>query len=199
MKKILFALMIVFCMKSALAADPAIEYMRALSEDVITNGLQKTTNVAEREAFMRERFTKNLDLKSIGQFVLGTYWKKADKDQKQAFLDVFTELLTKTWTDRFGLYNGQTIQFTSVEPAQQKGQLYVNSEIQDKTPISLRWRVRPKDGKYLVIDIVIENVSMAISYRSEYTAFLQQHQGNLNDLIDELKKKVSTFKYGAKK
>ena len=38
-----------------------------------------------------------------------------------------------------------------------------------------------------------------MSYRNEYTAFLQQHQGKLQDLIDELKNKAENFKYSEKK
>lgn len=182
-----------------LASDSAIDFLQNLSKDVIENGIEGTHSLSEREAFMRQRFTTNLDLKSIGQFVLGTYWKKASDTEKQEFLSVFTELLTKTWTDRFGLYNGQTVKFISSRPAQQKNQFYVESEIQDKTPIALVWRVRSKNDTFLIIDISVEGVSMAMSYRSEYTTFLQQHQGRMADLISELKTKVKNFKYSAKK
>jgi phospholipid transport system substrate-binding protein len=127
--------------------------------------------------------------------VLGNYWKKADASQRQAFLDAFTQLQTKTWSDRFGMYSGQEVVFSGTRNAQGKNQLFVDSSIPGNPPIEIIWRVRPKNDGYVIIDIVIENVSMASSYRSEYTAFLQQHQGNLQALVDELKSKAENFKY----
>ena len=181
------------------AANPAIDFMNDLAQEVIEKGIQGTQTTTEREEFIREKFTKVLDLKAIGQFVLGTYWKKADEAQRNEFLNAFTELLTKTWSDRFGMYTGQEVVFSGTRNAQQKNQLYVDSSIPGNPPVEMIWRIRPKDKGYVIIDIVIEDVSMAMSYRSEYTTFLQQHQGNLQSLIDELKNKAENFKYSEKK
>jgi phospholipid transport system substrate-binding protein len=194
MRKLYLFLMLLWA-APVFASDPAIDFMNNLAQEVIEQGIQGTKTHEEREVFIREKFTTILDLKSIGQFVLGTYWKKADEIQRKAFLDAFTELQTKTWSDRFGMYSGQEVVFSGTRNAQGKNQLYVDSSIPGNPPIEIIWRVRPKNDGYVIIDIVIENVSMASSYRSEYTAFLQQHQGNLQALIDELKNKAGNFKY----
>ena len=68
---------------------------QAIAQEVIEKGIEGTKTTDEREAFIREKFTTVLDLKSIGQHVLGNYWKKADATQRQAFLDAFTQLQTK--------------------------------------------------------------------------------------------------------
>ena len=198
MRSLLCAIMLVLA-SPVWAADPAIDFMNDLAQEVIEKGIQGTQTIGEREAFVHEKFTKILDLKAIGQFVLGTYWKKADEAQRQEFLSAFTELLTKTWADRFSLYTGQEVVFSGTRNAQQKNQLYVDSSIAGDPPVEIIWRIRPKDKGYVIIDIVIEDVSMAMSYRSEYTTFLQQHQGKLQDLIDELKRKAENFKYSEKK
>ena len=194
MRKLYLFLMLLWA-APVFASDPAIDFMNNLAQEVIEQGIQGTKTHEEREACIREKFTTILDLKSIGQFVLGTYWKKADEAQRKAFLDAFTELQTKTWSDRFGMYSGQEVVFSGTRNAQGKNQLYVDSSIPGNPPIEIIWRVRPKNDGYVIIDIVIENVSMASSYRSEYTAFLQQHQGNLQALVDELKNKAENFKY----
>ena len=199
MYSLLCALMIAVAAPVWAAGNPAIDFMNDLAQEVIEKGIQGTNTIDEREAFVHEKFTKILDLKAIGQFVLGTYWKKADETQRQEFLSAFTDLLTKTWADRFGLYTGQEVIFSGTRNAQQKNQLYVDSSISGNPPVEIIWRIRPKDKGYVIIDIVIEDVSMAMSYRSEYTTFLQQHQGNLQALIDELKNKAENFKYSEKK
>ena len=40
-------------------------------------------------------------------------------------------------------------------------------------PITAEWRVRVIDGKYRIIDIAIEGISMAVTKRSEFSAVIQ--------------------------
>ena len=67
----------------------------------------------------------------------------------KAFLDAFTELQTKTWSDRFGMYSGQEVVFSGTRNAQGKNQLYVDSSIPGNPPIEIIWRVRPKNDGYV--------------------------------------------------
>ena len=194
MKKIILTLICALWTIPALCADPAIEFMDKLSKEIIEEGILSAKTTNEREAFFSEKFTKNLDLKNIAKYVLGVYWKKATPQEQEDFINAFTNLTTKTWTDRFGLYQGQDLVFLGTRNAPQN-QIYVDSKINDNPPVEVVWRLRQKDGTYKIIDIVIENVSMASSYRNEYVTFLQQHQSSIQALIDELNTKAKNFKY----
>ena len=95
----------------------------------------------------------------------------------------------KMTAERFGMYNGQEVKFYSERPAQGNNQVFVESSISSKDkPIQVIWRVREKDGKYSVLDIIVEGVSMTLTYRNEYTSYLQNH--TINDLIAELNKQA---------
>ena len=199
MKKIILTLVCVLWTLPALCADPAIDFLDKLSKEVIEQGVLAQKTIEEKEAFFREKFTTNLDLKNISKQVLGVYWKKATEQEKQDFIEAFTDLITKTWTDRFGLYQGQDIVFQGTRNTSQKNQIFVDSKINNDPPIEVTWRLRQKDGSYKIMDIVIEDVTMVVSYQKEYTTFLQQHQGSVQALIDELKTKVKNFKSSEKK
>ena len=198
MKKIILTLICALWAIPALCADPAIDFMDALSKEIIEKGVLAIKTNEEREAFFREKFTANLDLKNISKHVLGIYWKKATPQEQEDFIQAFTDLATKTWTDRFGMYQGQDIIFQGTRNAPQN-QIYVDSKINDNPPIEVIWRLRQKGNTYKIMDIVVEDVTMAASYRNEYTTFLQQHQGSVQALIDELKNKAKTFQYSEKK
>ena len=174
------------------AQNPAINFVDDLAEDIITNVLTAEVTPEQKLEKFRDAFTKAVDLKSVGQFVLGVYWRKASDEDKQAFLDAFTEFTTKTWADRFDMYNGQDILFTGVRNAE-RNQYYVDSHIEDKEPVEVIWRLRQKGDSYKIIDIIVEGVSMAMSYRNEYSAILQQNGGNVKALAEELQKKSAAF------
>ncbi|MBQ8558297.1 MAG: ABC transporter substrate-binding protein [Alphaproteobacteria bacterium] len=186
---------ILFLTQSATSAtDPAIDFVHKLADEIITDVLAAKKPMSEKLNVFRDKFQNALDLRYIGQFVLGVYWRKSDENMRDEFLDAFMEFTTKSWADKFNMYQGQKIVFNGVRNAQ-KGQLFVDSVIQNNPPVEVVWRIREKDGTYKIVDIIVEGVSMAMSYRNEYAAFLQTHNGDLYKLIDTLKSKSKEFKF----
>ena len=106
-------------------------------------------------------------------------------------------MTVKTWADRFDLYTGQEIIFQGTRNAE-RGQIYVDSVIQDDQPVEVIWRLRPSKDTYKIVDIVVEGVSMASTYRNDYRAFLQQNGNSVPALIAELKRKSAEFQPTAK-
>ncbi|MBP5343654.1 MAG: ABC transporter substrate-binding protein [Alphaproteobacteria bacterium] len=193
MKKLTALICAMMLSVSVMAAqNPAISFVDDLADDIISNVLTAEVTPEQKLETFRAAFTKAVDLKSVGQFVLGVYWRKANDADKQEFLDAFTEFTTKTWADRFDMYHGQDILFTGVRNAE-RNQYYVDSQIQDKEPVEVIWRLRQKGDSYKIIDIIVEGVSMAMSYRNEYSAVLQQNGGNVKALAEELRKKSAAF------
>jgi len=182
----------------ARAENPAIEFVHNTADMVINDILIADVSREEKLERFRTEFTQALDLKNIGQFVLGVYWRKATAEEKEDFLKAFMDLTTKTWADRFDMYHGQKIIFTGARNAE-GNQLYVDSTIQNNPPVEVIWRLKQKGDGYRIIDIIIEGVSMAMSYRNEYSAFLQNHGGQVRELIEELQTKEKQFVWSADK
>ena len=195
MKKIVAFIFSLFLISNiARAENPAITFVNSLADNVINNILTADVSQEEKMKRFKTEFETALDLKNIGQFVLGVYWRKASTEERSAFLDAFMDFTTKTWADRFNLYQGQKIVFTGARNAEKK-QLYVDSVIQNNPPVEVIWRLKQKDNSYRIIDIIIEGVSMAMSYRNEYSSFLQIHNGDVAALTQELKKRSDSFQW----
>ena len=199
MKKIIAFVMGLFLLSGvAKAENPAIDFVNRLAENIINNVLTADVSQDEKLTRFRAEFTEALDLKNIGQFVLGIYWRKATPTEREAFLKAFMDFTTKSWADRFDSYQGQKIVFSGVRNAD-KNQLYVDSTIQNNPPVEVIWRLKQKDNGYRIIDIIVEGVSMAMSYRNEYSAFLQTHGGSVDALARELQTKSDNFKWSEPK
>jgi phospholipid transport system substrate-binding protein len=57
-------------------------------------------------------------------------------------------------------------------------------------PAKVVWRVNETNGKLKVIDIIIENVSLAITARNEYTTYIKKSANGVQGLIDDLRQKT---------
>ena len=186
MKKIFVAVLgLLFWPIVVRAENPAIDFVNRLADNIINDVLTADVPQDEKLTRFRAEFTEALDLKNIGQFVLGIYWRKATPTEKEEFLKAFMDFTTKTWADRFDSYQGQKIVFSGVRNAE-RNQFYVDS-------------TKQKDNSYRIIDIIVEGVSMAMSYRNEYSAFLQTHGGSVRALTEELKNKSENFVWGEPK
>lgn len=198
MKKNIFGVLISCLMLTAFSASAAVDagQAKAFVEKVTQEGLVDiiNSNVSQQEKDRRfeKLFNEALDLKFIGQFVLGRYWRTATPEQKKGFIEVYRQLNVKTWSKRFDEFRGKKFIFNGTSPSSSANQIFVNSSVpmDQGNPASVVWRVKQSGNSFKIVDIIIENVSLAITARNEYTAFIKKSPNGIDGLIKDLKAKV---------
>jgi phospholipid transport system substrate-binding protein len=61
--------------------------------------------------------------------------------------------------------------------------------------VAVVWRLRSADGGFQVVDVVAEQVSMAITLRSEFTSVIQRNGGQVQALIERMQRKLAKGAY----
>lgn len=190
----LLGVLLLFAGNAAAEIDAA--KAEAFVKEVTTEGIEQIINAnipqAEKDARFAKLFNKALDLDFIGQFVLGRNWRTATPSQRAEFIKVYRQLNISTWSKRFDEFKGREFIFKGTSPSNSAGQVFVNSVVpmDQGEPAKVVWRVREKGGQYKIVDIIIENVSLAITARNEYTAFIKNNPGGVDALIANLKTKI---------
>ncbi len=165
-------------------------------KDVTKQGIEELVNSDISDSERRARFTKlfnqDLDLDFIGKFVLGRYWRTATPKQRNEFIDVYRKLNVQTWSERFNDFKGKHFEFLGTENSKSPDQVFVNTQVpmQEGKPASVKWRVKETNGNMRIVDIIIENVSLAQTSRSEYTSYIQKSPNGIDGLIADLKAKL---------
>lgn len=198
MKKSVFAAILasVFLFTTGARADVDVAKADAFVQKVTNEGIEDIINASVPQKVKDERFEKlfnsALDLDFIGQFVLGRYWKTATPEQRKAFIKVYRELNIKTWSARFDEFKGKNFKFVGSTPSNSKNQVFINSTVAmgEGEPAKVVWRVKQNGSTFKIVDIIIENVSLAITARNEYSAFIKNNAGGIDALIADLQKKV---------
>lgn len=198
MKKILSmaaALLVIFTTtaRADINAATAEKFIR----NVTTQGIEEIINsdvpMAEKDARFATLFNEYLDLNFIGRFVLGRYWKTATPKQRTEFISVYRQLNIKTWSKRFDEFKGKKFIFNGTSPSNSANQIFVNTSVpmDQGAPAKVIWRIKDTNGQLKIVDIIIENVSLAITARNEYTSYIKKSPNGVQDLIDDLRKKSS--------
>ena len=135
---------------------------------------------------------RGFDLRTIGRFILGRYWRRATRAERREFEHLFEDYIVATYAARLGRYKGETLVVGSAR-GDGNGDMLVNTEVIPRQGPAARveWRVRGNAGNYKIIDVVVEGVSMVITQRSEFASVIQRSGGQVAGLLDELRKKTS--------
>ena len=207
MKKVLT---ILFCLISftfpSLAADTADaqKFAKKLADDIITEVVNAKLPLSEKQETFRKIFMAAINVKKSAKFTLGRYAKTATPEQISEYTDALADNIIYTWTDRFSGYaNGLTTDDFVFETSRksENGDFYLTSKINlpdTENDIEVIWRISETKDKLKLADMIVEGVSMLMSYRNEYTAILQQNGGDLPALTEMLKKKNEAMKNPSK-
>ncbi len=172
-------------------AQKAEDFIKQVTTEGIEEIINSDVSSEEKDARFAKLFNEYLDLDFIGRFVLGRYWKTSTPKQRTAFIDVYREMNIKTWSKRFDEFKGKTFIFKGTTASNSANQIFVNTEVpmEQGAPAKVVWRVKETDGKFKVVDIIIENVSLAITARNEYTAYIKKSPDGVDGLIANLRQK----------
>ncbi len=154
-------------------------------------GFMANTELSEenREKEFRIMLEESFDMKTIGRFALGKYWRQATKEQKKEYLKLFENMIVNIYSRRFGDYNGEKFNVISARPTGAHDAIVASQIIPGSgASISIDWRVRKKDKHFVVIDIIVAGVSMALTQRSDFSAVIQRGGGKIDVLLEHLRK-----------
>jgi phospholipid transport system substrate-binding protein len=187
----LFAAIFVALAPSARAATPAenfvqlnIEKGTAILNDATLNGDQRVTK-------FRALLLNIMDAKRVALFTLGAYARGAKDADIQVFSNSFADFVVALLQHDLAGNPGETISVTGsfvrapddvLVTVKLTGSVHTNG-----TPVNMSFRVRKNaGGADTLVDLQVEGVSMAMAQRSDFTAWLQQHHGDIRALGKEL-------------
>lgn len=160
---------------SRAAVNDAAQFINQLGNQAIDTLRATNLTLDQREARFRGLLSRGFDLRFIGRFVLGRYWRTATPDQQTDYLTLYGEFLLKTYSARLGGYSGETLTVTGTRQATNKDIVVSTNLNRPSGPsIAADWRVRVIDGQFRIIDIMIEGVSMAVTQRSEFASVVRR-------------------------
>ncbi len=180
----------------ATAADTAAaeRFITDLGDETIEILQQPDLTLDTATTRFRELFSENFDIPTIGRFTLGRYWRAATPEQREEFLDLFRELIVETYARRFTEYSGEGFKVLGSRELTERDSM-VTTEIIDAdgvTVAAIDWRVRDRDGRQRIIDVVVEQISMGVTQRSDFEAVIQRGGGNIEALLDALRDQIQT-------
>jgi phospholipid transport system substrate-binding protein len=167
-------------------ADPAA-VVRSFADQAIALLADEGLAEGERLAAFHELLVGSFDLAITARLVLGRHWRAATPEQRATFEQLFERYVIATYGRRLDAYGGETLEVQATQARGDQDAL-VRSRLHGPhgAPLAVDWRLRRGDDGWRIIDVVIANVSLAITHRSEFAAVIDR-QGGLDGLLHALR------------
>ena len=133
---------------------------------------------------------KTVDIRGIGFYSLGKHRKNMTNQEKKEYLDIFEKYFLKSFSSRLAEYTDPRIRVESQKKLNDKYTMVssILLSTEDKPEVKIDWRVVTKDpDNPLIIDVVIEGVSLAKVQKEEFNSIIQSNDGDINALFKNLK------------
>lgn len=175
--------------REAAAAEPTNQ-LRAQIDRVLKllddPAMKQPQKAKDRRAAMRGIANDIFDFTETAKRALGRHWAARTPAERDQFVQLFADLLERSYISPVELYGGETMEYTG--DTVDGDQAAVGSRIVTRQglQVPIQYRMQRKGERWLVYDVVVEGVSLVANYRSQFNKIIQTSS------FEELVKKMKT-------
>jgi len=169
----------------ALVKQVTAEVLDAVKSDkqLAAGDREKVLKLAE------EKVMPHIDFEETTRLAVGRAWSQASAEQKKALVTEFRRMLVRVYSNAIQPYQGQTVQVSPVRMKPGDTEATVHNTFKRASggaPVGFDYSMRKTEQGWKIYDIVVEGVSLVLTYRSEFDAVVKQEG------VDGLIKRLAT-------
>jgi phospholipid transport system substrate-binding protein len=195
---VLFVLMVLLSSAAWAGPGPVTDSLKGTLDqiiDVLNDPSLKTPGKEnERRDILLKLVKERFDEEAFARRALGFHWQKRTKEEKQEFVEIFSDLLERTYLNKIDAYLAKAGSFS------EKNIRYLNETVKGRyvvvetkviinkdSEFPIHYLFKNKQGNWLAVDVAIEGVSLVKNYRAQFKEILTH--SSFKELIAKLKSK----------
>ncbi len=181
MKYIKFFLFFYFIFSSStILGDDASNWLKK-EIDIILSSYQNENLPNENRFLMVEQtINNNFAGAGIAKFVSGKAWDSASKETKKKYIKIFKRHLALSIASLMQGYSNQKYSLINSKYDEKNKISLIDMEIySDANTLQVTWRVKKSKNRHFVIDLLVADISLVVTKRSEFNSMLKNIDYNL--------------------
>lgn len=166
--------MVLWAGTACASGDEPRAVVQQVSDRVVAVLGNHSLSAADKRQQVEQIVYQYTDFDVLARLVLARNYQSFNDDQKKRFTDEFKRHLSVTYGRNVENYGNEKVQITG-DREEARGDWTVNSKILrggGSNDIVVDYRLRKAGDKWLVIDMIIENVSLVSNFRSQFQELL---------------------------
>jgi len=154
------------------------------------HGLTKAQRRQEVVEIVRPRF----DYRAMSQIILARQWRRASPEQRKRFVELFRELLERTYFSAMDSYHGEKVKIGR-QRLEGKRAVVQSFVVTSKKKVPVDYKLRLKNDQWFAYDVTVDGVSLVSNYRTSFRNLIREK--GMDGLLQELEKKVAKLGAGS--
>jgi len=192
LSKIIFC---IFLTTSQLYADEASDWLKTEIDFILE--AYKNTEISNEKRFVMIENTVNYNFAGTGiaKFISGGAWKDASKKTKEKYIKFFKRHLALNIASIMQGYANQEYNLTNSKyDTKNKVSLIDMNIFTNSSSITITWRVKQSKERFYIIDLLVADISLVVTKRSEFNSMLKNVNNDL-EIFSELLNKQNEASY----
>jgi phospholipid transport system substrate-binding protein len=165
--------------------DQVREYTEAVVKVLEDPTLKADDKKPERRAAVRKIATEVFDVQETARRALGPHWQQRSPQERQEFVQLFADLLEQTYISKIDLFGGERLKFTDEKVDGDNAVVRAKVLTKQQTEVPVEARMLRKGDRWLIYDILIENISLVGNYRAQFDRIIRT--SSYEDLVKRLR------------
>lgn len=175
---------------AAWAASPA-EEVRQYTDQVQKILDDPNLRQTDKRAAVRKVAAEIFDVNETAKRALGRHWQNRTPAEREEFTQLFADLLERTYINKIDLYRGEKLVYTGETIDGEFATVRAKVVTRQGTEVPVEAKLNRKDGRWLVYDLSVENISLIANYRSQFDRIIRT--SSYQELVTRLKTKRDEF------
>lgn len=172
--------------------EKADKILKILNDPALKNDKEK------RRDMVTEIVEDMIDWQEVGKRALAIHWRKRTPEERKDFVNLFRDLLKRTYSDKLDLYAGEEIIYDSEKIEGNRAVVktrMINKK--KKEEASVDYRLIKKGNQWLGYDLVIEGISAVNNYRVQFNEVITS--SSYENLIKKMQNREFKIRESSKK
>jgi phospholipid transport system substrate-binding protein len=178
-------LLLFFTTPSVFAITPA-EQIQGTIQQVLSVVKNPANSDEQRRELVRETLMPMFDWVEMAKQTLGKSWAIA-AGRENEFVTAFTNFLGNSYVGTIGAYKDEKILFIQESIEDNQAQVKTKIVPAKGEAMSVNYRMHRVQGEWKIYDVVVEDISLVVNYRSQFSRILAK--GSFDELLKQMREK----------
>ncbi|MBI2217028.1 MAG: ABC transporter substrate-binding protein [Candidatus Rokubacteria bacterium] len=172
-------------------AGPPTDHLKQYSDQVLKiledPAMRGEDKRDERRAAVRKVAIQVFDVEETARRALGRHWQGRTPDERREFVDLFADLLERTYLSKIDFYGGERLKYVSESLEGDRAIVRAKVVTKQGTEVPVEARMHQRGDRWLMYDVLLENISLVGNYRAQFDQIIRT--SSYQELVRRLKDK----------
>lgn len=172
--------------------DPLVQVQKSVDEIFMilqSEELKTPEKKDERKQRILTVVNRMFDFRGMARSSLGQNWNSLTTEERDSFVSLFASLIEQRYIGKIDAYSNQEVIYKNQRVKNNRARVYT-AIIDKDLEIPIDYSLHMSQGKWLIKDLKIENVSLIANYRRDFNSIIRKEQfaGLVERITEQLEK-----------